>query len=96
MPLPLINSTTNFYLSLTMARINGHFIICVTKTVFPLYDLIWKGIEITTGAQREHRYAQLETQAREKGLSADVNFEICGINCSISNASVVLFSDFVY
>jgi len=36
------------------------------------YDLIWKGIEITTGAQREHRYAQLEKQAQEKGLSADV------------------------
>ena len=36
------------------------------------YDLIWKGVEITTGAQREHRYEQLEKQAQEKGLSADV------------------------
>ncbi|MCL2605366.1 MAG: aspartate--tRNA(Asn) ligase [Defluviitaleaceae bacterium] len=36
------------------------------------YDLIWKGVEITTGAQREHRYGQLEKQAQEKGLSADV------------------------
>jgi len=36
------------------------------------YDLIWKGIEITTGAQREHRYEYLEKQAQEKGLFADV------------------------
>ena len=36
------------------------------------YDLIWKGVEITTGAQREHRYDHLEKQAKEKGLSADV------------------------
>lgn len=32
------------------------------------YDLIWKGTEITTGAQREHRIDRLEAQAREKGL----------------------------
>jgi len=36
------------------------------------YDLIWKGVEITTGAQREHRYDQLVKQAKEKGLDADV------------------------
>jgi aspartyl-tRNA synthetase len=36
------------------------------------YDLIWKGVEITTGAQREHRYEHLKKQAQEKGLSADV------------------------
>ena len=36
------------------------------------YDLIWKGVEITTGSQREHRYAQLCTQAKEKGLESDV------------------------
>ncbi len=38
------------------------------------YDLIWKGTEITTGAQREHRYDILKTQAEEKGLSKDVEF----------------------
>ena len=38
------------------------------------YDLIWKGIEITTGAQREHRYEILKQQAEEKGLSDDVKF----------------------
>ena len=32
------------------------------------YDLIWRGTEITTGAQREHRIDILEAQAREKGL----------------------------
>lgn len=36
------------------------------------YDLIWKGVEITTGAQREHRYEILKQQATEKGLVKDV------------------------
>jgi len=38
------------------------------------YDLIWRGVEITTGAQREHRYEQLCAQAAEKGLENDVKF----------------------
>ncbi len=38
------------------------------------YDLIWRGTEITTGAQREHRYEQLRRQADEKGLGEDVKF----------------------
>lgn len=38
------------------------------------YDLIWKGTEITTGAQREHRYDVLESQANEKGLGEDIKF----------------------
>ncbi len=38
------------------------------------YDLIWKGVEITTGAQREHRYDILKAQAKEKGLDKDVEF----------------------
>ncbi len=38
------------------------------------YDLIWKGCEITTGAQREHRYDVLKKQADEKGLTNDVLF----------------------
>lgn len=38
------------------------------------YDLIWKGTEITTGAQREHRYDVLEAQAYEKGLGEDIKF----------------------
>jgi len=32
------------------------------------FDLLWRGIELTTGAQREHRHAQLVAQAQEKGL----------------------------
>ena len=38
------------------------------------YDLIWRGVEITTGAQREHRYDVLKKQAEEKGLADDVKF----------------------
>ena len=38
------------------------------------YDLIWRGVEITTGAQREHRYEVLKAQADEKGLGEDVKF----------------------
>ena len=33
------------------------------------FDLLWKGLEITTGAQREHRYDVLVSQAAEKGLT---------------------------
>lgn len=32
------------------------------------FDLLWNGLEITTGAQREHRYDVLVDQAKEKGL----------------------------
>ncbi|HEV7943053.1 MAG TPA: aspartate--tRNA(Asn) ligase [Solirubrobacteraceae bacterium] len=32
------------------------------------FDLLWRGIEITTGAQREHRYEQLLEQARQKDV----------------------------
>ena len=35
------------------------------------YDLIWKGTEITTGAQREHRIGVLEAQAKDKGLDPE-------------------------
>lgn len=38
------------------------------------YDLIWKGVEITTGAQREHRYDEIVKNAKEKGLGKDVSF----------------------
>jgi aspartyl/asparaginyl-tRNA synthetase len=35
------------------------------------FDLLWKGVEITTGAQREHRYETLLAQALEKGLEQE-------------------------
>lgn len=35
------------------------------------YDLIFNGVEISTGAQREHRVDVLEEQARDKGLSPE-------------------------
>jgi len=36
------------------------------------FDLIANGLEITTGAQREHRYDVLASQALEKGLHLDL------------------------
>lgn len=38
------------------------------------YDLIWRGTEITSGSQREHRYEVIKAQALEKGLGKDVEF----------------------
>ena len=35
------------------------------------FDLLWKGVEVTTGAQREHRPDVLARQARERGLSLE-------------------------
>jgi len=36
------------------------------------FDLLWKGLEITTGAQREHRYDRLAAQAQLKGISSEI------------------------
>ena len=41
------------------------------ETLTKSYDLIWKGTEITTGAQREHRIEVLEAQAKDKGLDPE-------------------------
>lgn len=38
------------------------------NTVTKTFDLIYRGLEITSGAQREHRPDILESQIREKGL----------------------------
>ncbi len=35
------------------------------------FDLLWNGVEITTGAQREHRYDVLVKQAQERGMSLE-------------------------
>jgi aspartyl-tRNA synthetase len=35
------------------------------------FDLLWKGLEVTTGAQREHRHAVLTAQAAEKGMNLE-------------------------
>lgn len=35
------------------------------------FDLLWKWMEITTGAQREHRYEILVRQAAEKGIDLE-------------------------
>ena len=38
------------------------------------YDLLWRGVEITSGAQREHRYEEIRKNAESKGLGEDVKF----------------------
>ena len=35
------------------------------------FDLLYKGLEITTGAQREHRYDVLLKQIAEKGMKVE-------------------------
>ncbi|HEX7609148.1 MAG TPA: aspartate--tRNA(Asn) ligase [Solirubrobacteraceae bacterium] len=35
------------------------------------FDLLWRGIEITTGAQREHRHERLLEQARDKNVDVE-------------------------
>lgn len=35
------------------------------------FDLLYRGLEVTTGAQREHRLDLLEKQAKEKGVELD-------------------------
>lgn len=44
------------------------------KGILQGYDLLFRGVEITTGAQREHRYEEILKNAKEKGLSKDVEF----------------------
>ena len=36
------------------------------------FDLLYRGVEVTTGAQREHRYEILKKQAVEKGMNPKV------------------------
>jgi nondiscriminating aspartyl-tRNA synthetase len=40
-------------------------------TLTKSFDLLWRGIELTTGAQREHRYEPLVAQAVERGVEVD-------------------------
>ena len=40
-------------------------------TLTKSFDLLWRGIEITTGAQREHRYERLLEQARDKRVDVE-------------------------
>lgn len=43
------------------------------KTTTASFDLLYKGLEITTGSQREHRYKILKEQAKDKGVSEKDN-----------------------
>ena len=61
------------------------FVTCFPSSVRPFYhmrpadrpdltlsfDLLWRGLEITTGAQREHRYDVLVSQAAEEGVNTE-------------------------
>ena len=38
------------------------------KNITKSFDLLFRGVEIATGAQREHRLGVLEAQAKEKGI----------------------------
>jgi len=40
-------------------------------TLTKSFDLLWDGLEVTTGAQREHRYDVLVRQAQEKGMKIE-------------------------
>lgn len=40
-------------------------------TITKSFDLLWNGIEITSGAQREHRVEQLSKQIQEQGLNLE-------------------------
>lgn len=47
------------------------------------FDLLWKGLEVTSGAQREHRYERLVEQARQRripvaAISQYLDFFKCG------------------
>jgi len=44
------------------------------KELSDSFDLLWRGLEITTGARREHRYDVVVKQAQDKGLDVK-NFE---------------------
>ncbi len=36
------------------------------------FDLLWNGLEVTTGAQREHRHERLTAQAVQRSSAVDV------------------------
>jgi aspartyl-tRNA synthetase len=41
------------------------------QTLTRSFDLLWRGVELTTGAQREHRYERLLAQAEDKGVDVE-------------------------
>ena len=38
------------------------------------FDLLWRGLELTTGAQREHRYEQLLRRPRQGGGHGPIQY----------------------
>lgn len=48
-----------------------HMRLASDPTLTKSFDLLWNGIEVTTGAQREHRYEKLREQAIERGVDPE-------------------------
>jgi nondiscriminating aspartyl-tRNA synthetase len=48
-----------------------HMLHADDRSLTKSYDLLFNGVEISTGAQREHRIDVLEQQARDKGLDVE-------------------------
>ena len=53
------------------ARPFYHMVDPKNKNITLSFDLLGKGLEVATGAQREHRYEVLKTQALAKGLTLE-------------------------
>jgi len=53
------------------ARPFYHMLEPINRDVTRSFDLLGKGLEVATGAQREHRYEILKTQALAKGLTLE-------------------------
>lgn len=64
------------------------------------FDLIWKGVEITTGSERESDYEKLKAQSEERGLGKDIEFYLeffkygcpphCGLALGLERMTMML------
>lgn len=52
------------------------------------YDLIWRGVEITTGAQREHRYEILKNRRTKKDSVKTLSSTLNSLNTAALRTAV--------
>lgn len=52
------------------------------------YDLIWRGVEITTGAQREHRYEILKNRRMKKDSAKTLSSTLNSLNTAVLRTAV--------
>lgn len=52
------------------------------------YDLIWRGVEITTGAQREHRYEILKNRRTKKDSVKTLSSTLNSLNTAVLRTAV--------